>query len=155
MRKPFWTVFESFICSLPARFLAISLMIANFGLSGQYAHGAESMPEPLVEWYQALRSSDAPTLDRLLSVDATIDLTDLGISQTKTEFLDSLDEWKEANDGATILTRIEEMDSNSAIVDVCYRFASNEMLIRETFTLSRQQISGSVQAQISDNCEGF
>ena len=155
MRQPFLTVSENFKGLLSAQFLAISFLIGGFGLPGQSALGAETMPEPLVEWYQALRSSDAPTLDRLLSADATIELTDLGILQTKTEFLDSLDEWKEANDGATILTKMEEMDTGSAIVDVCYRFASNEMLIREAFTLSGQQISGSVQSQIADNCEGF
>ena len=135
--------------------LGAIMFFSGTGYLAQMAMAQVTMPEPLTQWYEALRKSDAPALESLLGEDATIELSDLGIVQTKSEFLDSLDEWKEANDGAIILTKAEAVADTTATVDVCYSFPSNEMLIREVFTMDGAKITGSIQEQISETCDGF
>jgi hypothetical protein len=75
--------------------------------------------------------------------------------QDKEEFIQSLDEWAEANRNAVILTRIVNQSESTATVEVCYRFDSNEVLMQERFELARMQISKSVQTQLSEDCGDF
>ena len=115
-----------------------------------------NLPAPIQTWYEALGAVDRSALEDVLSDDARIDLRDLGVVQTRDEFLDSLDAWAEANKNAEILTRPGKAAGNNGItVEVCYRFPSNEALFEETFELSGEKIARSVQQQISENCEGF
>ncbi|MCB1421510.1 MAG: nuclear transport factor 2 family protein [Nitratireductor sp.] len=114
------------------------------------------LPAPVQTWYGALGAVDRSALEDVLADDARIDLRDLGIVQTRDEFLDSLDAWAEANKNAEILTRPGKATGNNAIaVEVCYRFPSNEVLFEETFELTGEKITRSVQQQLSENCEGF
>ena len=62
---------------------------------------AETKTPVLDKWYPALFSADAPALASLLTEDAEIRLEDIGITQTKSEFLDSLGEWKDSIEGAS------------------------------------------------------
>ena len=115
------------------------------------------LPAPVQTWYQALGEADGTALENVLADNARIDLRDLGIVQTKAEFLDSLDAWAEANKDAEILTRSGKKTGkpDTVAVEVCYRFPSNEALFVETFELAGEQITKSVQQQLSESCTGF
>lgn len=142
---------------LPASITA-ALFAAGTVLSMAGAAAANGdLPAPVQAWYQALGEVDRSMLDNVLTDDARIDLRDLGIVQTKAEFLDSLDAWAEANKDAEILTRSgkETGSPDTVAVEVCYRFPSNELLIEETFELAGEKITQSVQQQISESCDGF
>lgn len=133
-------------------FFAVSL----FAISGfQHVARAGELPETLDRWYDALRQDDRTAIGELLAEDATVELRDLGIVQTRQEFIDSLDQWAEANDGAEILARPEAGAEGMVAVEVCYRFASNETLIRESFDLIDGRIHRSVQEEIAGGCGDF
>lgn len=109
-------------------------------------------------WYSALLAADSGKLGDLLSSEAEIRLEDLGIVQTRQEFLDSLDEWKDAIDGGSIDWRSDPDaadDEMRPAVLVCYRFPGNDLMTRETFTLSQGKVTGSVQTTLGESCEGF
>lgn len=133
--------------------LAAATILPNSGPAA--ANG--DLPAPVHAWYEALGAVDRTTLEDLLTDNAQIDLRDLGVVQTKGEFLDSLDAWADANKDAEILTRLGEGvgDDTAVTVEVCYRFPSNEALFEEFFELSGEKIAGSVQQQISESCSGF
>jgi hypothetical protein len=106
-------------------------------------------------WYIALLSADRAGLSDLLSDDARIDLTDLGVVQSKQEFLASMDEWEAAAKGATIRHRIEKSEGGVSTVIVCYDFPNNDLLMQETFALVGDRIAASSQATIAENCDSF
>lgn len=141
----------------PFVWIAAALLAVAAGLpviSPAAANG--DLPAPVQTWYEALGAVDRSALENVLADNARIDLRDLGIVQTKSEFLDSLDAWAEANKDAEILTRPGKATNDIGIsVEVCYRFPSNEALFEETFELSDEKITSSVQQQISENCDGF
>ena len=114
-----------------------------------------TIPTPLDAWYEALQEGEAEEIDALLSDDAIIELKDLGIEQSKEEFVDSLDQWQELNADAVILTRLASASEKKAIIEVCYRFKSNEVFNRETFTLEGALILSSIQEKLADKCVGF
>ena len=58
-------------------------------------------------WYSALLVADRTELADLLADDVRIKLEDLGVVQSKQEFIAALDEWKGAVAGAAIRHRIE------------------------------------------------
>jgi hypothetical protein len=112
----------------------------------------DATPAPVEAWYEALKAADAAAFEKLLAAGATIELRDLSITQTREEFLDSLDEWANANKDAQITARLEKLDGQTVTMKVCYKFPSNELLEREVFTLEDEQIVSSVQEQISESC---
>ena len=126
--------------------------LAAFFITGSATANGD-LPAPVQAWYQALGDVDRAGLENLLTDDARIDLRDLGVVQTRNEFLDSLDAWAEANKGAEILTR--QGKGEGITVEVCYRFPSNEALFEESFELAGEKIALSVQRQISESCQGF
>ena len=142
----------------PFPWIAAALLAAaaSLPITGPAAANGD-LPAPVKAWYGALGTVDRTALEDLLTDNAQIDLRDLGIVQTKGEFLESLDAWAEANKDAEILTRLGEgAGGDTAVtVEVCYRFPSNEALFEESFELSGEKIAGSVQQQISENCSGF
>lgn len=111
-------------------------------------------------WYAALapglsdpdrRARMAPLVDPA----AVIELTDLGVTQTGAEFLESLPEWGEAIAGGRIAHRIEAGASATSVsVTVCFRFDGNDMLARETFTLDTR-VTAMVSETLSDSCADF
>ncbi|MCR9121521.1 MAG: nuclear transport factor 2 family protein [Phyllobacteriaceae bacterium] len=112
-------------------------------------------------WYASLlpgQDADAMAAraGALLAEDAVIDLRDLGITQTRDEYLESLDVWADAVAGGTVAHRIEPgYDATSVAATVCFRFADNEVLNRETFTLSDGLIVNAVFVQLGDDCTDF
>ncbi|RUY12175.1 nuclear transport factor 2 family protein, partial [Mesorhizobium sp. M7A.F.Ca.US.005.03.2.1] len=91
----------------------------------------------------------------LLADDVRIKLDDLGIVQSKQEFIASIDEWKGAVAGAAIRHRIEKSEGGVTTVVACYDFPNNDMLMQETFAVTDNRITASSQAAIAENCDGF
>ena len=106
-------------------------------------------------WYSALLVADRTELADLLADDVRIKLDDLGIVQSKQEFIASLDEWKGAVAGAAIRHRIEKSEGGVTTVIACYDFPDNDMLMQETFAVADNRITASSQAAIAENCEGY
>jgi hypothetical protein len=106
-------------------------------------------------WYSALLIADRTELADLLADDVRIKLDDLGIVQSKQEFIASLDEWKGAVAGAAIRHRIEKSEGGVTTVIACYDFPDNDMLMQETFAVTDNRITASSQAAIAENCEGY
>ena len=106
-------------------------------------------------WYAALLVADRTELADLLADDVRIKLDDLGVVQSKQEFIASLDEWKGAVAGAAIRHRIEKSEGGVTTVIACYDFPDNDMLMQETFAVADNRITASSQAAIAENCEGY
>ncbi|MBZ9707486.1 nuclear transport factor 2 family protein [Mesorhizobium sp. ESP7-2] len=106
-------------------------------------------------WYSALLVADRTELADLLADDVRIKLDDLGVVQSKQEFIASLDEWKGAVAGAAIRHRIEKSEGGVTTVIACYDFPHNDMLMQETFAVSDNRITARSQAAIAENCEGY
>ena len=135
------------------------LLLAVVMLGHIVPAGAQSGAHPVLDsWYTALFAADKAKLDALLTPDAEIVLEDIGITQTKAEFLGSLEEWADAIDGADLSWRLDAgapASAESATALVCYRFADNEVMTRERFTFAAGQVRTSVQVPAGDTCEGF
>ncbi|WP_027060458.1 hypothetical protein [Mesorhizobium loti] len=106
-------------------------------------------------WYSALLVADRTELADLLADDVRIKLDDLGVVQSKQEFITSLDEWKGAVAGAAIRHRIEKSEGGVTTVIACYDFPDNDVLMQETFAVANNRITANSQAAIAENCEGF
>jgi hypothetical protein len=106
-------------------------------------------------WYAALLVADRTELSDLLSDDVRITLDDLGIVQSKQEFIASIDEWQGAVGGAEIRHRIEKSEGGVTTVVACYDFPNNDMLMHETFAVTDDRITASSQAAIAENCDGY
>lgn len=115
----------------------------------------EQMPVPVLQWFAALGAVDRPAFAELITEDAVIALKDLGVEQTRDEFIAALDEWERTTRDAIILSRLVEIGEGEAVVEVCYRFSENEQFNVETFFHSADQITGSVQESRGPVCEGF
>ncbi|RUY49672.1 nuclear transport factor 2 family protein, partial [Mesorhizobium sp. M7A.F.Ca.CA.001.13.2.1] len=92
-------------------------------------------------WYSALLVADRTELSDLLADDVRIKLDDLGIVQSKQEFIASIDEWKGAVAGAAIRHRIEKSEGGVTTVVACYDFPNNDMLMQETFAVTDNRIT--------------
>lgn len=106
-------------------------------------------------WYQALLAADRPALSELLADDARIRLTDLGIEQSKAEFIASMDAWEGAVAGAAIRHRIERSENGVATVTACYDFPANDIMMQESFAIAGDRITASTQATVAENCDAF
>ncbi|MER8666009.1 nuclear transport factor 2 family protein [Mesorhizobium sp. M1156] len=106
-------------------------------------------------WYSALLVADRTELSDLLANNVRIKLDDLGVVQSKQEFIASIAEWQDAVAGAEIRHRIEKTEGGVTTVIACYDFPSNDMLMQETFAIANDQISASSQAAIAENCDGY
>lgn len=135
--------------------LIFLLTLAPSIIAPSIVRSQELAPEPIMTWYKSLKTNDANAIAGLLTDNAVIKLEDLGISQTKEEFIASLDQWAELNGDVNILTRTASVAGNKVEMKVCYRFTSNEVLNLETFELIETKIAKSVQKQLSKTCEDF
>ena len=106
-------------------------------------------------WYSALLVADRTELTDLLADDVRIKLDDLGVVQSKQEFIDSIDEWQGAVAGAAIRHRIEKTEAGVTTVIACYDFPNNDMLMQETFAIADNRITASSQAAIAESFDGF
>jgi hypothetical protein len=62
----------------------------------------------LDRWYTALFDVNRLAIADLLADDAVITLEDLGVTQTKAEFIEALDEWEDAIKNANLAWQLEE-----------------------------------------------
>lgn len=108
----------------------------------------------LKRWYDGLAAGDAAVLAPLIAGDAVFVLEDIGIEQSRDEFLESLPEWRDAIAGGSIRWRLEEDGTDSATVVVCYRFAEGAVETREVFTFAGERILRSEQAETGEDCGG-
>ncbi len=130
-------------------FLAVAALLASL-TSARADDGA------LIDrWYSALLVADRTELSELLADDVRIKLDDLGVVQSKQEFIASIDEWKGAVAGAAIRHRVEKSEAGVTTVIACYDFPNNDMLMQETFAVTDNRITASSQAAIAENCDGF
>lgn len=127
--------------------------ILALALLGSFS--AEAQQGLVDAWYAALIKADRNRLGALLDPAAKIKLTDLGVEQTKAEFIASLDEWEAAVDGATIRHRIDKTEDGLTAVIVCYDFPSNDLLTQETFRIRNDLVVESEQATIAENCDSY
>lgn len=135
--------------------LVLAVMMLGLAAPAGAQSGAHTV---LDAWYAALFATDRAKLDTLLAADAEIVLEDIGITQTKPEFIGSLEEWADAIEGADLSWRLDADEPASASVAtalVCYRFANNEVMTRERFVFSDGQVRTSTQIPAGDACEGF
>ncbi|TIM63403.1 MAG: nuclear transport factor 2 family protein [Mesorhizobium sp.] len=106
-------------------------------------------------WYAALLVADRTELSDLLAGDVRIKLDDLGVVQTKQEFIASIDDWEGAVAGAEIRHRIEKTEGGVTTVIACYDFPNNDVLMQETFAIADNRITASSQAAIAENCDSY
>ena len=116
---------------------------------------AVDMPPLAAQWYAALQTADRNAFLKLIAQDAKIDLRQLDIVQSRDEFIESLDNWEDVVRDAKIETKPISGDPANAVIDVCYRFPSNQRLIRETFVFAGAVIANQTQELIAENCDGF
>lgn len=133
-------------------FIQISLLLASAQTVWAVDEIIVERPAVVEKWYAALGIAQARFFDEILAEDATIELRDLGITQTRQEFLDSVDELAAATKNAIIVYHYEDIQDDNATVLVCYRFESNEKLVSEHFTFSADKIKTSVQEPRGYDC---
>lgn len=133
---------------LPVRTIAAVLALL-------VAAGAVAQESIVDRWYQALLKADGPGLSQLLADNATIRLDDIGVTQSKAEFIASMDEWQVAVKGAKIRHKIEAEMGETTVVRTCYDFPNNDLTTRETFTARNGLIVANTQMTIGENCDGF
>jgi hypothetical protein len=115
-----------------------------------------SADEPVIQrWYEALLAVDREGLSAVLAEDARIRLDDLGIEQTKAEFIASMDEWQGAVAGAQIRHKVEAAQGKTTTVVACYDFPENDILMRETFSISDGLITENTQATVAEDCASY
>lgn len=138
--------------SILAKIISLGLIFGLLILTTVGSVSQDNLPNIVQNWYDGLRTVNATVFEEILTDNAEIKLKDLGISQTKREFISSLDQWKQANKDAVITTKLTSSANALSVVNVCYKFPSNEVYNRETFELIDGKISKSIQEQISKNC---
>jgi hypothetical protein len=106
-------------------------------------------------WYAALVATDEDSLAAMLDPEVKIRLLDLNVVQTKAEYVASLAAWEKAAIGLTLRHRIVATDSNITTMLACYDFASNEVLMSETFKIDNNLITENVQRVVAESCDGF
>jgi hypothetical protein len=141
--------------SVLAKLSAITMVAGMLAISTAVSSSGDTLTRPVSNWYEALQLGDIEILSIIMAEEATIDLRDLGIIQTRTEFIDAFGQWQEFNKDARILTRQASASEDEVVAEVCYRFPSNESYHREVFSLSQGLITGSVQEKIGETCTGF
>lgn len=132
------------------RFLAAALLAATM-LSPARADDAAVVDA----WYDALLRADRDQLAKLLTDDAVVKLQDLGLEQSRGDFIGSMDEWATAVEGAQIRHKLEKDEAGVATVIACYDFPDNDILMRETFRIAGDKISESEQVTLADNCDAY
>ncbi len=106
-------------------------------------------------WYDALVAVEREEIAALLAPEATVELKDIGVTQTSAEFVASLDEWADAIKGGSIRHKIKADTADAVTVSVCYTFTSSAMMTSEKFVFADKQIISSVQETVATNCDGF
>ena len=131
----------------------IAIMFAL--LANTFANAEETHAGLMSRWYDALVAVDREEISALVSPDATIELKDIGVTQTGAEFVESLDEWGDAIKGGSIRHKITADTADTVRVTVCYAFTSSAMMTTESFAFVDKQIVSSVQETVATHCDSF
>ncbi len=132
------------------RFLLAALLLVSSIMRASADDGAV-----IDRWYSALLVADRSELTELLADDARLKLDDIGVIQSKQDFIASIDEWQGAVAGAAIRHRIEKSENGQTTVLACYDFPGNDTLMRETFTVAAGRITESTQTAVAQDCSGY
>ena len=132
------------------KFLLAALLLVSSVMRASADDGAI-----IDRWYSALLVADRSELTELLADDVRMKLDDIGVIQTKQDFIDSIDEWQGAVAGAEIRHRIEKSENGQTTVLACYDFPSNDTLMRETFTVAGGRITASTQTAVAQDCSAY
>lgn len=118
---------------------------------------AQNNKTAIKPWFQALSPVDREVISELLADNAQIELKDFDITQSKDEFVESLDIWEDAIENGSIAFKIDEDASSEENITtkVCYKFPSNELMTIETFMFDDGMIIKSIQETIADDCSDF
>ena len=135
---------------IPGSFVPFAIMLLLVPTCARADDGAV-----IDRWYVALLAADRSGLSKLLADDARIRLDDLGVEQSKAEFIASMDEWQKSAAGASIRHRIEKSQGGVTTVIACYDFPANDILMQETFAVSDGRIAASSQAAIAETCDAY
>lgn len=133
---------------------ALLRVVATAALLLAAVHAFAQETDIVDRWYQALLKADRAALSDLLADDATIRLEDIGVTQTKAEFIASMDEWEAAVSGATIRHTVESQEGDTTTVLACYDFPTSKMLMRETFKTRGGRIVANTQVTVGDGACG-
>ena len=125
---------------------AVSLLATSI-----HSHAADPTVQ-VDQWYAALQSADAEALGGMLSSDAKIVLKDLDITQDRDAFLGSMSDWALSIEGGALRHKVLSASDTEAVIEVCYDFTENDILMRESFTFDGDQIQRQVQQQLADKC---
>lgn len=131
------------------------IILAAALLMGSLVRAAADDGAVIDRWYSALLVADRTELSDLLADDVRMKLDDIGVVQTKEDFIASIDEWRGAVAGAAIRHRIEKSENGETTVLACYDFPSNDTLMRETFTVAGGRIVASTQTAVAQDCSGY
>jgi hypothetical protein len=94
-------------------------------------------------------------LAKILSDKAVIKLVDIGATQSKTEFLGTMSEWRIAIAGGGIRHKVEKTEGDVTTVLACYDFAENDILLRETFKIDDGVITENTQSRVAEDCDAY
>lgn len=105
------------------------------------------------KWYSALKTSNQAMFQELLADDAVLNINPLEITQTKAEYIEALDNWKEvAKDLTLIIKGITPTGETTVRAMVCYKFTENSALNEELFVFLDGKITSFTQNKQSDEC---
>ena len=130
-------------------FLAATLLLSSI------ARASADDGAIIDRWYSALLVADRTELSDLLADDVRMKLDDIGVVQTKQDFIASIDEWQGAVAGAAIRHRVEKRENGQTTVLACYDFPNNDTLMRETFTVAGGRITASTQTAVAQDCSAY
>lgn len=120
-----------------------------------------AMAAALNGWYASIagHAGDSETIINAIATDnVEIVLEDIGVTQSRAEFIESLDLVHDALDDGALAWKLETEPAENAqgmTALVCYRFADNESLVRETFSFADGMITRSVQSTVAEDCTQF
>lgn len=139
----------------PTILAALFVLMQIFAATAQETAKTPEMSAEVQAWFVALTKVNHPRFKKIIAEDAKIELRDLGIVQTRQEFLDSLGEWDDATKDAILLTQMISSKNGQDVLEVCYRFKNNEQLNRETYKYADGKITSVVQELVGTKCTGF
>lgn len=127
--------------------IAISVML--FASKTAFAENTDLA----TKWYSALKTSNQAIFKELIADDATLEINPLEITQTKAEYIATLDNWEETTKDLTLIMKgINASGETTVTAIVCYRFSENSYLNEERFVFLDDKITSFSQNRKTDEC---
>lgn len=129
--------------------LLISIAMILFASQTAIAENADLVSK----WYSALKTSNQTIFNELIAEDAVLEINPLEITQTKSEYIEALDNWEEvAKDLTLIIKGIRSTGETTVRAMVCYKFSENSFMNEELFVFLDGKITSFSQNKRSDEC---